>query len=150
AYGLRKKAGETSLALVVRPEPKVPWHFLQHLDVTSARDELNQAVKVSRVLEDRPLSEDPYALRQLARSSYISSLPADLPTPGVPVSVARGGDLGKVLKEMHGKIEAQVQGLPRALLTVDNILKAEGKSTQDEEGGTWKVTRVKEQGDGGV
>src|SRR5262249_52705109 len=45
---------------------------------------------------------------------------------------------------------AQVQGLPRALLTVDNILKAEGKSTQDEEGGTWKVTRVKEQGDGGV
>src|SRR5262249_13831751 len=52
--GRRKKAGETAVALVVRLEPKVKWHRLQHLGVTSARDGKGRPVKGFKKLDDLP------------------------------------------------------------------------------------------------
>jgi hypothetical protein len=152
-YGLRKKPGEPAVALVVRYEPKVQWYTLVHLGIGGARDENGQEVKAKKPLDDlpSPFDDNPYGdVRIIASSSANWSSATRSPVQGIPVCFQAGDGSAKVIKELRGKIEARVQGLPRELMAIDNILKAEGKSAKDENGMTWKVAEVKENADSSV
>jgi hypothetical protein len=139
-----KNAGKPHLALVVKPEPKMAWYQLQHLGVASARDERNQAVVGAKALEDFSQEVISSALEDAVSYRTVS------PWPGAPVRIDLGHRPVKKLKELFGKIEAQVQSPPRPRWTMANILKAKGRTQRNEDGALIKVRDVRREQDGMV
>jgi hypothetical protein len=139
-------ADRNRLALVVKAEPKVQWYYLQHLNLSGARDENNQRLEGIQVVKDQRSSD--VLSSDLGASVYTGD--TDSVPSNMPVVLQLGTRPVKFLKELHGNLEALVQSPRRAFWTIDKILEARGKTAQDEDGGSVKVLEVNRQEDGTV
>jgi hypothetical protein len=66
----------------------------------------------------------------------------------VLLPLSRGEKEAKKLKELKGKLAVQTRTAPQALITVNNILKAAGKTVKGDKGGSIKVIEAEKDGDG--
>jgi hypothetical protein len=144
--GARKTKGLPFVGLVVKPEPRMQWYQLQHLAISLARDENNHILKGARVRDPRPQPDPDMEVYYASRLSTLGGIPLD----GLPLVVRLGDHPVKGVKELRGKFEAGVQSPPRALLTIENILKAKGKIAGNDDGSTVKILDVHRQEDGSV
>jgi hypothetical protein len=138
--------GEVVLALEIAPEPKLQMQRLQGIKIDKAIDDQGQ--ERSQVMAN----EVPGA----------PGVPVPLPAPGLarpaiarapvmiwggfhqqtPVHLKKAEKVAKSLKELKGTVSAQMLSESRPLITVDNLLKAAGKTVKGTDGGSIKVLEV--------
>jgi hypothetical protein len=66
----------------------------------------------------------------------------------IAVRLRTGKKPTKTIKELRGSITGQIQTAPEPLITIDSILKAQGKVATSDAGSTLKVTKVTKADDG--
>lgn len=148
-WGQAPPSGETFFVLEVTPQPKMAWHNIE-TRIDRAIDEQGQnlmpiptngdALRIAAMLANNALLWDPQTGQPTAAG--VRQLPVHLKLADKPT---------RVLKEVEGVVLAQVQTPPRALLSVDNILKAAGQAVKDPaDGKRMKILEVKEQTGGNV
>ncbi len=131
--------------LEARPEPKVAWQGISRVRVLRAVDEHGQSLvqpepflavdPISAVDEERPLRWD----------AMWGTPVAALPGRTVPVRVAAGKKAAARLKEVEGVLTARILAAG-PLVTVDNVLKAEGRTVIGPGGEMMKLTRARRDG----
>jgi hypothetical protein len=128
-------------------DPNMRWQSLIRLKIDKAIDDQGQALEQVPVINADYDSEDSVVIidattgRATGRGSSVPVL--------VPVRLKRtGGKPSKTIKELHGTIAARAEGQPEPIITVDNILKAEGKTVEGPDGSFLKVVEIKAEEDG--
>src|SRR5439155_5195430 len=80
---------------------------------------------------------------EMARLAWIGEVPPELGALRlVNVRLKRGEKPAKTLKELSGTINAQALAQTEALASVDNILKAAGKTAKSKDGGSLQVQTI--------
>lgn len=135
---LPKKFGDAKrkdilLGLQIAVEPKVRWRSATAVHIDKAVDDRGQELK--------PLPQGSLSFH--AQNVYHAA-----PVRGsvVPIALRKRDKQSKSLKELRGTITAEVLSEPKTVLTVDNVLKAEGKTFRFS-GGWLKIVKVQRQGD---
>ncbi len=135
---------EILLALQVTPEPKLHWQFLSGVRITKAVDDNGQNLTTANPADPEvdpnlnpglPRVRNPRIIRQLPMENVL------------PVRLKAGAQPSKTLKELQGIVTAQVLTDPQAVITVDKVLEAAGKTFKGGEGGVLRVLEVKKQAD---
>jgi hypothetical protein len=135
---LPKKMGEAKredilLALQIAAEPKIRWRSATAVHIEKAVDERGQALK------PRPTSSSSFSSQNVFDAAPVRG-------SVVPLALRKGDKPSKALKELRGVVTAEVLSDPMTILTVDNVLKAEGKTFRFADG--WlKIVKVQHQGD---
>jgi hypothetical protein len=134
----------SALALEVRLEPKDQWRKLVEARIDKAVDDQGRALVATAVGASAEPDDAKLALRKLAltRSGNSVEQPARTP-PGYVTFRLKGDEPAKTLAELKGTITAEVL-TPRALITVDNVLQAVGKTVKGAEGGSIEVLEATE------
>jgi hypothetical protein len=147
--------GQTLIALEVTPEPKLQWQRLVSVRVDKAVDDQGQ--KLPQVTEGPgagPGGVPPAAGPAIAviRKGFGKGFPVIGNSQYAEVRLKKGESekASKVLKELKGTISAQFLTEARPYITVDNILKAAGKTVKGPAGGSIKVLEVKKDDNGQI
>lgn len=114
-----------ALALRVWPEPKVHWQSVQGLRIDKAVDDAGQVLRLKGDIK-------PSALEGVGEY--------------VIVRLGKGGRPAKALKELAGHVTLRASTGPRALLSVDNLLKVTGPTEREAHGVYLKILDVKQGG----
>ncbi len=111
--------------LQVAAEPKVGWRQATALHIDKAVDDRGQ------ILTEAPAA----ATRHIYRTD------GDIPATGdlLPFRLKKGEKPAKSLKELKGKITAEVLSRPKTILTVEDLLKADEKEFKIPKEGSWKI-----------
>jgi hypothetical protein len=143
-------AAEANLTLQVSPEPKMQWQSLVKVAVDKAVDD--QGKELTAMAEANPA--DPNA--PVANVANAAGLVARIPFgygaglhQMVPLRLKKAGE-AKTLKQLEGTITAQVWGEAKAMITVDDVLKAAGKTIKGADGGFIKVIDASRGANGSV
>jgi hypothetical protein len=149
--GVRPGADEMVFALEVTPEPKMQVQSVVSLRIEKAVDDKGQDLTQAMAAND----EAPAANVNPAAGVVAARLVAQPPGRGglaqqVPVRLKKGDKASKSLKELAGTVTAQVRIGPEPLMTIDNILKAAGKSANTADGASLKVVDVSRADNGEV
>jgi RNA polymerase sigma factor (sigma-70 family) len=121
------------LALQIAAEPKIGWRKATALHIDKAVDDRGQ------ILSEAPAVVDLMLDQTRGKVPVSGSL--------LPLLLKKGEKSSKSLKELKGRITAEVLSRPKMVLTVDDVLKAEGKAIKLPQGGTLKVTEVNQEED---
>ncbi len=141
------------VVLQISTEAKVQIQSLNTLRIEKALDDQDQALKQSLQVEDQPLPGVGVAPGAAVGRVIIRGRPAIMPAPAMvgygihhyyPIHLTRGEKAAKTLKELVGKITAQVLTAPETLIEVNNIRKASGTTAKGKNGGSIKVVNVVE------
>ena len=135
--------GQPGLNLVITPHPAVKWHRIVDVRIERAVDEFGQ------LLSQPPASTQPNGgndmiFNQLGGRVVIWSDSGEMPvvnTRQTAVRLKPGNKPSKMLKEVRGIVAAQVQTPSEPLISVDNILRAAGRSVKGDKGGSIKVLK---------
>jgi hypothetical protein len=136
--------GDINLNLQVAAEPRLRLQYAQTVRITKAVDEHGQ--KLEQVT-DAGAGGGPGVILPGGGGFVRPHLRIAMPFgmyPIVPVAFKKGDKESKKLETLAGIISANVLLDATAMMTVDNILKASGKTVKGDEGGSIKVTEVKE------
>ncbi|MCI0458657.1 MAG: hypothetical protein L0Z62_16975 [Gemmataceae bacterium] len=146
-----RKPGELLATLHALAEPALRWHEILSVRIERAVDDQGQVLKGRHV---------PAQVRPAARGGGMvvingQVITADNNQPRADASrIALHFQVGarpaKLLKEVSGTISAQMLSAPKALVTVDNVLTASGKTFQGPHGVVVRVGTVKRGEDGQV
>jgi hypothetical protein len=150
--GIRPKGeGETLLVLEITGEPKLSNFRVEGSPrVDKAIDDQGQALSMAM----DPMPNDPGALAgaELALRPRIVQNPYILSTSMqrelVPIRLKLGDKQAKSLKEFAGAVTAEFLAPPEPLLTIDDVMKATGKSAKGKNGGELQIVDVARQDDG--
>ncbi len=137
--------GVVSLALEVALEPRVVLEKPISLRVGKARDDQGQTLAPIESSEPQPNQGEVF--NRNGMPAYVG------PSPGVTVRLAQfksGDKPAKSLVELNGFVTLQVRSAPEALVTIDDILKAEGKNAEGKNGGKLTVVGVSKEANGQV
>jgi hypothetical protein len=131
------RAAESFLVLQVSPEPKLQWQSLVKVQVDRAVNDQGKEMQVAA--EANPAADPNTPVANVA--ALVARPPVGYGAglhQQVPIRLKKDGD-AKMLKQLEGTITAQVWGDARALITVDDVLKAAGKTVKGKDGGSLKV-----------
>jgi hypothetical protein len=134
---------EYVLPLQISPEPKLQWQNLISLRIDKAIDNNDQ--KLTQVMNNGNdvVPGNPQLIRPfIKRAPFIPAFPGMAGHQQTVLQLKKGEQASKSLKELTGVITAQVLGVPQPMITVENILKAGGKTIKGTEGGSIKVVEV--------
>jgi len=146
---------EILVALQVTPEPKVRWQHLAGVRVTRAVDDRGQVLAESTAVLDpnfNPANPNVQpGVRGVVVGRAVRLNPVGLDNQQlVAVRLKQGTQPAKSLAELRGVVTAQVLTEAQAVLTVDDVLNASGKTFKGGEGGVIRVAEVKKTADGQV
>src|SRR5262249_13880453 len=131
------RAAESLLILQVSPEPKIQWQSLVKVQVDKA---VNDQGKEMQVMAEANPAVNPNT--PVANAAFVVARPPVGYGAGlhqqVPVRLKKDAN-AKMLKQLEGTITAQVWGDARAMITVNDVLKAAGKTVKGNDGGSIKV-----------
>lgn len=149
-----KVAGEASFTLDITPEPKMQWQGVLNLTVDSAVDDRGQVLAQKTAPMPNGLPSDLIA-QGIAPNGMVvmGSSYAVAGATGIrqlPVRFKLEKEPSKQLKEVKGRITAQVRTAPQVLLAVNGILKAAGKKADGPDGLSVKVAQANKLANGGV
>lgn len=142
------QAGDISFLIEITPQPKCAWQQVVEMRIDRALDRSGQ--DVAPLMEIR---NDGSQLAATGNGAVVWDAQTGQPLPpcrDVPVRFKSNEKPTGILKEVHGTIVAQVQTEPQAILTVDDVFKASGRSLAGEEGDSLKVTQAAHQSNGDV
>lgn len=148
----KKGGGEVQFALEVACPPHLVWQDLVSVKVHRAVDDKGQALAQPAAV----LGGDAGAVRGMEDIIVWDVDQGGIQTPSgcgvqqVPVRFKLGGQPAARLRELHGVLAAYVQSPQEALVTIDNILEAAGKTAQGPDGSFVKVLDAQRLGDGRV
>jgi hypothetical protein len=146
SYGGASPSRRVGFQLEVRPEPNHAWQGVVGMRIDKAIDEHGQVLtqpEPFRLPEAEPLMQmDGW---RGAVVMWDASTGAPMIARGfsrlIPALLAPGAKDAKRLKEVHGTLTAEAQTL-RPIVTVDDILKAAGRTVKGEGDGSFKVIEV--------
>ena len=149
------REGEKLLILEASPEPKLQWQYAQGVRIEKAIDDNGQQLAQSMaVAQDQGGVEEIQIINGGGGRQVIAfnKVMADRAVyfggqRQVPVRLKAGDKPSKKLKELTGTISAQVRTAPQALLVVEQVMKATGKTIKGKEGGSIKVIDAKREDD---
>jgi hypothetical protein len=132
--------GELVVDLEATPEPRLQWQTLESLRIVKAVDDQGQNLSEMVQTEVPPLpGAVGVAVPGLGRAMTFSSSQRQIAS----VHLKKGARAARSLKELQGVLSAQVLTEPKALIRVDKVLDAGGKTVKGAEGGSIKVLQVK-------
>jgi hypothetical protein len=123
---------ELSLEMQFSVEPKAWVYRLVAFRLDKILDDQGQTLKEAESADAK------LGARQV--SPYGSSLL-------VPLVLKRGAKPAKALKEVKGALTIEIVTAPHLLISVDDFMKAAGKTFEDGEGGSLKVIEIVKKGD---
>jgi hypothetical protein len=132
----------------ITPQPKTSWHSIVDLRIDKAVDENDQDLAPS--LDTRSdLS------RLAATGNGVAAWDAQTGQllnswRDIPVRLKSGDKPSGILKELRGVIAAQVQTEPEALVTVNDIFNAAGRTFVGEDGESLRLMEVNRRSNGDV
>ena len=136
------------LGLDITPEPKLQWQGVINVRIDKAVDDqgqrLSQASGFGAAGQQDPFEEQNLRL-QLAAANGMPTAVRQW-----PILLKSGKVAARVLKELQGTVAAQVQTPPQPLLTVDNVLKADGRTIKGSDGASLKVIEAHRQANGQI
>src|SRR5262245_58392383 len=147
-------AGEASFTLDVTPEPKMQWQGVLNLTIDRALDDRGQVLVQKCGPTPNGIQGDLIA-QGIAPNGMVVMSGSDL-IGGVtnirqlPVRLKMEKEPSRQLKEVKGRITAQVQTAPQVLLAINDILKAAGKKADGPDGICVKVAQASKLANGGV
>jgi hypothetical protein len=142
------RSGELLLGLSLGTEARLPLQRVVSLHIDKAMDDQGQKLESLVAGADLTLNANAPVF-----IGNINGMPqALMGTSGqqVPVRLKVANKASKLLKELSGVIAAEVRTPPEPLMTVDNILKAAGKTAKGPTGGSLTVHEVARQDDGQI
>jgi hypothetical protein len=142
AAAVPRRSSELAVVLEAAAEARLPWHGAVSVHVERAVDDAGQ--QLTRTWTDADLTPQPpvpVRVRELARLRGVP-LPGTSREQQLPVLFKKVGKPSKLLKELSGTIEAQVQTEPEAVLTVDKVLESAGQTVKRSQGGSIKVLQA--------
>jgi hypothetical protein len=139
--------GQALLTLLITPEPKLQWQQTIAVRVEKAIDDQDQ--KLTQVMQNNPGGRPgiggpggpgggPAIAPPIARPPVFWGGASQY----APVYLKKGEKAAKALKELSGVVQAQVLTASQPMITVDNVLKASGKTIKGTEGGSLKIVDV--------
>jgi hypothetical protein len=137
--GKPRADNELLVGLEAKVEPRLVWKGVIGLRVTKALDDQGQQ------LADLTTLPKPEAEPNRGGSIVINQVPinASRPDPGltgpIPLRLRKGAKPAKSLRELSGALVGLVQSAPEPLVTIDDILKAAGKTMKGTQAGMVKV-----------
>ena len=141
---------EIMVGLDVSPEPKIRWQSLVGLRIDKAVDDQGQSL--APMMGGAPGGPGNFGFNggfggpAFPGGGGFGGFQPFNPGNGLhqylPVRLKKGEKATKSLKELSGAITASVLAEPKALITVDNILKASSKTVKGKDGGWIKVNAV--------
>jgi hypothetical protein len=121
-------AGHLRFALQIAAEPKVGW------------------LKANALHIDKAVDDQGHRLSQTGAAYMLEESQEALPACGslMPLHLKKGEKPAKALKELKGRIVAEVLSRPKTILTVEDLLKADKKEFKVPNEGVWAIeaTRV--------
>jgi len=151
--GQGKVAGETGFTLEVSPEPRMQWQGVLNVNVDRAIDNHGQTLTCQATTQPAMATGDLIA-QGIAPNGIviINGYPVNqgMSQRLVPVRLKSEKEPSRAVKELRGRITAQVQTAPQALVTIDNVLKSVDKSVDGPDGLTVKVLKAEKQASGAV
>ena len=152
------------LALQATPEPKIKWQNLVQVKINKAIDDQDQ--KLEQTTAPAIKSTDPtlpagpggFAPGAPGPGAGPAGTSVAMPfRPGfgmlhqnIPVYLKKGSKESKSLKELSGVITAQVLAPAKAFITVEDVMKAAGKTITGTDGGSIKVIDVSKDKNGNI
>jgi hypothetical protein len=134
--------GTRGFRLEATPEPGLPWQGVVGVRVTRAIDVRGQEVHQSALAPGAP---PPLALPgdrpEVWDALSGQPVPAAVDRRSVPVWLVAGKQPATCLREVQGRLVVRVPVL-RPLLTVENVQKAEGKTTDGARGHSLKILKA--------
>jgi hypothetical protein len=133
--------------LQVSTEPKTPLRQVSGFRITKAVDDQDQALSQEEAVNDPDnIIIGPGGAFPPARAALIARMermPSMMGGPGtVTIPLKKGEKPSKSLKELTGTLNLQMFDTPETLMTVEDVLKAAGKSVKGKAGGEIKVVEV--------
>jgi len=149
--------GEKTIPLEVTPEPGLSWLGMVSVRIDRAVDDQGQPLTQPALFlsQGNDFALNPYAQNvvwNVNGAVYYGGYPQTAPTnPNhAPIRLKMGEMPAKMIKQLEGTVTCQVQSPVEALITVDNVLKAAGTSTDGVDGGSIKVVEVNREKNGQV
>jgi hypothetical protein len=138
--------GHILLALQATPEPKIKWQNLVQVKINKAIDDQGQTLEQTAIALEKADPAKPGA-GPVGGPTTLPALPIARPVytsthQNIPVQFKKGAKESKSLKELSGVITAQVLAPAKAFITVDDVMKAAGKTINGTEGGSIKILDV--------
>jgi hypothetical protein len=145
--------GQALIALEITPEPKIQWQQTTGVRIEKAVDDQGQ--KLTQIMEENNGGGVVLPGRGVIRPGVIIRGRVVRGGVGafnqqVPVRLKKGEKEAKTLKELTGTITAQVLTPPEPFLTVENVMKAAGKTVKGTEGGSITIKEAKKAEDGSI
>jgi hypothetical protein len=140
--------GETLVLLDVLPEPRLPWHNIVDLRIDLAVDDKGQhLVQPVNIAGEAVEIGGNGGMAVMWDVSATMGLPFQRQTA---IRLRLGQEPSRLLKELKGRLSAQVQTPVQELIVVDDIMQATGKTYQGAEGENLRVVDVNGQTNGQV
>ena len=143
-------SGETQIHLQVLPQPLMGWQSLVDVRVDKAIDEHGQVLAPALTTNSTTHTE---MLQRAGNRAMFFDASTGRPvydTREIPVRLKTADQPSKMVKELKGAITAQVQTPLQPVITVDDILKAKGKTFRGRDGESLKISDVAEDADGNL
>ncbi len=148
--GLRQP-GEVLFNLEVTPQPGLPWQGVLDVRVHRAVDEHGQELTQPAGTGATPyLSEVAWARNGAVFFADTGLMEPSFANRVLPVRLQAGKKPAKTLREVEGVVTAQTEVGPEALITVDNVYQAAGRTWTAEDGTTLKIVDATRGDDGKV
>jgi hypothetical protein len=146
------RPGEALFALQISPEPRLRWQRLIGVTVERAIDDRGQRLSEPMSATGAvgvPGADEPVVFAG-GRGGAMMARKVYMPYPYAnnalhhyaPVRLTKGALPARLLKEVTGVVTAEVLADAKALLVVDNVLAAKGKTVTGKEGGKIKIHEV--------
>jgi hypothetical protein len=135
------------IMLDVSAEPKlIGWFLTGSSKIDKALDDQGQSLKVAppnKPLEGRAKGGfGGIAIGNIARPPMFMPFPGGTNQQSVVVQLELGKKQTRMLKVLQGTLPIRLQTAPEALITVDKVLKATGKTVKGTRGGSIKILKA--------
>jgi hypothetical protein len=132
--------GEYRIPLEVSPEPKLQWQRTIALKIEKALDDQGQLLRKVEA-SDGPRGLPP-GVGGLPGGGFAPMIAWGGLSYHLVANLKKGAKAARSLKELKGSVEAEVLTPVQPVITVENILKAAGKTIKGTDGGLIKVLEV--------
>jgi hypothetical protein len=141
AWGEGRFRSEGAFVLDVTAEQRLVWQGVAEVRIEKCLDDQSQELTATATLPPQ-FSSSAREVRLLIQNEQ--GLLSEPPTQ-IPFRVQRGAKPSRLLKEVSGAATCQVQTPPEALVTIEDVLQAGGRSLQTSDGLNVKVLDVTRQ-----
>lgn len=143
AIPARDGENNVQINLQVSREPRLLWHDLPSVRIEKAVDASGELL--SPLLFGADGVNQAMPVRMIGFAGFNGNL-----SQVVPVHLKRGEKPVGELKELTGVLSATLASAPEAVLIMDKILEASGKTVKGAEGGFFKIVEVKKLANGTI